>query len=147
MAIMLEKMFFFRNLLVAHYHKCVILCLQYFSITRPSAPTARNDSIPLTESARLTLLPLWATSLRGSKHPKDISLKICETRCLVLNQRRGTPLYNSRKSMLQWFSLLFNFFWQSWIFQSMLFLIHFTEFISGWIIHIGIFLFCKNGFA
>ena len=91
MEIMLEKMVFFRNLLVAHYHKCVILCLQYFSITRPSAPTARNDSIPLTESARLTLLPLWATSLRGSKHPKDISLKICETRCLVLNQRRGTP--------------------------------------------------------
>ena len=90
MEIMLEKMFFFRNLLVAHYHKCVILCLQYFSITRPSAPTARNDSIPLTESARLTLLPLWATSLRGSKHPKDTSLKICETTCLVLNQRRGT---------------------------------------------------------
>ena len=38
--------------------------------TGPSAPTARSDSIPLTDRARLTLLPLCSTSLRGSE---DIS--------------------------------------------------------------------------
>ena len=42
-----------------------LLMLQCF--TGPSAPTARSDSIPLTERARLTLLPLCSTSLRGSE--------------------------------------------------------------------------------
>lgn len=36
--------------------------------TGPSAPTARSDSIPLTDRARLTLLPLCSTSLRGSEN-------------------------------------------------------------------------------
>ena len=35
-------------------------------LTGPSAPTALKDSIPLTEKARFTLLPLMVSSLRGS---------------------------------------------------------------------------------
>ena len=65
-------------------------------LTGPSAPTALKAAIPLTEKARLTLLPLIVGSFRGSENQTVMHFTCYSSECSSLN-----PIHQSTFSVLQ----------------------------------------------